>query len=62
MANAADSVRLDWSHAPVREPALCVQCDRPALLRHPITGSPCHKVCADAQADRAAASTRRTLT
>ena len=42
--------RLDWSHAPVRDPQPCVLCGRPAFLRHPVTGKPCHKVCSDAKA------------
>lgn len=40
----------DWRRAAVRDPQPCTICDRPALLRHPDTGVPCHKVCSDAQA------------
>jgi hypothetical protein len=40
---------VDWRHAPVRDPLPCVICGRPALLRHPVTGRACHKVCDDAQ-------------
>lgn len=39
--------RLDWSRAIIGDPAPCVACGRPALLRHPETGRPHHKVCAD---------------
>lgn len=39
--------RLDWSRAIVGDPAPCVVCRRPALLRHPETGRPHHKVCAE---------------
>lgn len=41
---------LDWSHAPVARQGYagpCYRCGRPALLRHPVTGAPCHKVCED---------------
>lgn len=51
-ADTAFTVRLDWSHAQVTVPAPCVLCSQPALLRHPVTGVACHKVCADAKADR----------
>jgi hypothetical protein len=46
---------LDWSsHGPagpagVGALAPCVHCGRPALLRHPTTGRPCHKTCAERQ-------------
>ena len=43
----ADTVPLDWSHAPVRDPAPCRLCGQPSFLRHPITGLPCHKCCSD---------------
>lgn len=39
---------VDWRTARIGEPAPCVVCGRPALLRHPVTGRPHHKVCADA--------------
>lgn len=45
--------RLDWSRAKMGEPRPCILCDRPAFLRHPQTGAPCHKVCSDAEADAA---------
>ena len=39
---------LDWTHAPLaRATAPCIHCGNPALLRHPITGASCHKVCND---------------
>lgn len=37
--------RLDWSRAIVADPAPCTACGQPALLRHPETGQPHHKVC-----------------
>ena len=46
---------LDWSHAPMTRfgvGAPCVHCGRPAFLRHPLTGKPCHKVCEDLVYDR----------
>lgn len=46
--------RLDWSRAIVGDPAPCVACGRPALLRHPETGRPHHKVCAEPDAPAAA--------
>ncbi|HEY9372202.1 hypothetical protein [Streptomyces sp.] len=39
---------LDWRHASVGDPAPCVRCRRPALMRNPDTGRPEHKVCAEA--------------
>lgn len=41
--------RLDWSHARLGDPAPCQLCGQLALLRHPVTNRPCHKVCSDAQ-------------
>lgn len=49
----ADELRigLDWSGrggaplATVGKLAACVHCGGKALLRHPVTGKPCHKVC-----------------
>lgn len=38
---------LDWSRAKIGDPAPCIACRRPALLRHPETGQPHHKVCAE---------------
>jgi hypothetical protein len=44
---------LDWSGrdgewpAPVRDLAPCKYCGKPAMLRHPQTNEPCHKVCAE---------------
>lgn len=52
---------LDWSghHGPramVGPLAPCQYCRRPALLRHPDTGVPTHKVCAElAETDHAPA-------
>ncbi len=43
----ATPTRLDWSRAIVGDPARCVTCGRPALLRHPETGRPQHKVCSE---------------
>jgi hypothetical protein len=39
---------LDWRHdAKVSESRPCVLCGSGAILRHPVTGRPCHKVCHD---------------
>ena len=41
---------VNWSGAQTAREGtigLCVHCKRPALLRHPLTGKPCHKVCDD---------------
>ncbi|WP_159061199.1 hypothetical protein [Streptomyces europaeiscabiei] len=38
---------LDWRHATVGDPAPCVICRRPALMRDPDTHQPKHKVCAE---------------
>ena len=38
---------VGWRHAPTGPLAACVLCGRPALCRHPVTGQPCHKACAD---------------
>lgn len=38
---------LNWRHAKVGDPAPCVLCGRPALLRDPDSGVPKHKVCAE---------------
>ncbi len=49
---------VDWSHAPVARTGtmgLCVHCRQPALMRHPITGKPCHKTCDDERAGKIAA-------
>ncbi|MFF9036429.1 hypothetical protein ACF090_13265 [Streptomyces sp. NPDC014892] len=35
----------DWSRAKVGNPAPCISCGRPALLRHPDTGRPHHRNC-----------------
>lgn len=39
---------FNWTHARVAEPAPCVLCRRPAILRDPVENRPCHKVCVDA--------------
>ena len=39
---------LDWRTAMVGDPEPCVICARPAFLRSPRTGKPCHKTCAEA--------------
>lgn len=39
--------KLDWSNASVGDPQPCVLCGRPALMRSPEKGVPCHKVCAE---------------
>jgi len=38
---------LDWRRATVASPAPCVLCGKPALLRSPHKGVPCHKTCAE---------------
>ena len=38
---------LDWSRATVGDPAPCIACRRPAILRHPVSGQPHHKVCSE---------------
>jgi hypothetical protein len=38
----------DWSHAPLGERRPCVLCRKPAVLRDPAEGRPCHKACCDA--------------
>lgn len=48
--NPADTGRLDWSTARVGDPLPCKLCGRPVLLRHPVTGAACHKVCEDQRA------------
>ena len=40
---------LDWTRARVGDPMPCDLCGTPAILRHPITGVPAHKVCHDAR-------------
>ena len=39
--------RLDWRTATVEDPAPCVLCGKPALMRSPDRGVPCHKTCAE---------------
>jgi hypothetical protein len=39
---------FDWHRAPVAQPAPCLLCRRPALLRDPVDHRPAHKVCVDA--------------
>ncbi len=41
---------VDWSHAPVARigwMGKCVHCGTNAMMRHPLTNKPCHKVCDD---------------
>lgn len=38
---------LDWRHAKVGDPAPCVLCRKPALMRDPDTQQPKHKVCSE---------------
>jgi len=51
MSNHPIPTVLDWSGrasaplATVGPLAPCAHCRRDALLRHPVTGEPCHKVC-----------------
>lgn len=42
---AANRQPWDWFTARLSDPAPCVVCGEPALLRHPDTGKPQHKVC-----------------
>lgn len=49
LSKAEYDARLDWTRAKVGDPKPCMHCGRPALLRHPQTGLPCHKICDDAQ-------------
>lgn len=50
-----DDAGPDWSKARVGDPAPCVDCGRPALMRDPISHKPRHKVCGDRpQAQQAA--------
>lgn len=42
---------LDWSKANVGDPAPCVICGKPAFMRSPDKGAPCHKTCAEAWLD-----------
>jgi hypothetical protein len=39
---------FDWRGAGVAEPAPCLLCGRPALLRDPAERAPAHKMCVDA--------------
>jgi hypothetical protein len=45
MARHAADGPVDWRSARLGEPLPCVVCGRPALLRHPVTQRPHHKVC-----------------
>jgi hypothetical protein len=35
----------DWSRARLDDPAPCLLCSRSAMMRDPVDGRPCHKVC-----------------
>lgn len=37
--------RLDWSRARTGDPSPCEHCGQGAIMRHPVTGRACHKVC-----------------
>jgi len=43
----ADLARLDWHRAPMGDSQPCIFCTTGAIMRHPVTGRPCHKVCSD---------------
>lgn len=55
------STLLDWSGrkgaplATVGDLRPCIHCKEPALLRHPVSKLPCHKICEEARIDRVAA-------
>ncbi len=36
----------------------CIHCGEPALLRHPVSKLPCHKICEEARIDRVAGGGR----
>jgi hypothetical protein len=40
----------DWAHTTVGDPWPCVICGKPAFMRDPYTGRPCHLICAKTQA------------
>lgn len=52
---------LDWSRAKVSDPAPCIACGRPALLRHPETGQPHHRKCDDPNASAPAVQQAATV-
>ncbi len=58
-------ILLDWSSrgpdgaARIGPAAPCIHCGRGALLRHPVTGRPCHKVCAEAATEACPPGTGR---
>jgi hypothetical protein len=45
--SSGELARLDWSRAQVGDPQPCIFCRHDAILRHPITMCPAHKVCSD---------------
>jgi hypothetical protein len=49
----SDTERLNWTRAAGGDPRPCIICDQPAIMRHPVNGRPCHKVCHDQRADQA---------
>ncbi len=59
-ARSAATDTVDWRAAHVGDLQDCVACGQPALLRHPVTRRPHHKVCDQAKTaaelERAAAA------
>lgn len=47
MTGQSTPPQIDWGRATVGDPEPCIACGRPALMRHPETGRPHHKVCAE---------------
>ncbi len=52
---------LDWTgmdgapRAGVGDPKPCILCGDLALIRHPLSKLPCHKICEEARLEKAAA-------